>query len=69
MRLANLVGCVAVFIICRLHLCDLWSLQDPTKRVARAVLSIGRLFSAEAQERDMGKTRPKTRRFSGHVGL
>ena len=25
------------------------SLQDPTKRVARAVLSIGRLFSAEAQ--------------------
>ena len=26
-----------------------WSLQDPTKRVARAVLSIGRLFSAEAQ--------------------
>ncbi|CAK9047116.1 Release factor glutamine methyltransferase, partial [Durusdinium trenchii] len=27
----------------------LFSAKDPTKRVARAVLSIGRLFSAEAQ--------------------
>ena len=27
----------------------LFSAKDPAKRVARAVLSIGRLFSAEAQ--------------------
>lgn len=45
------------------------SLQDPTKRVARAVLSIGRLFSAEAQERlSWGKLGQKLHGFPDILG-